>query len=123
MNRIQVLYVDDEPINLKLFKINFMKKFDVLTAATGMTGLEVLDKHPDTLIIISDMRMPEMNGIEFIKAAKARFPEKKYYILTGFDITQEIQNAIDSGLILKYFRKPFNIKDIEKSIEDAFSIE
>jgi len=115
----KILYVDDEPINLKLFEINFAKKYDVFIANDGFQGLELLDKESGIIVIISDMKMPQMNGIEFIKKAKERYPDKKYYILTGFEITSEIREALNTGLILKYFSKPFNIKEIDKTINDV----
>ncbi|WP_319500415.1 response regulator [uncultured Draconibacterium sp.] len=114
----KVLYVDDEPINLQLFEINFSKKYEVYIAPNGSGGLDILDKHPDISVIISDMKMPGMNGIEFIEKAKEKFPNKRYYILTGFEITPEINSALETGLILQYFRKPFNSKKIEAVIEN-----
>ncbi|MCU4173647.1 response regulator [Carboxylicivirga sp. N1Y90] len=120
-NKAKILYVDDEAINLTLFEINFKQHYDVYTAENGSKGLEILKENPDTLIIVSDMKMPGMNGIEFIKKAKEQFPNKKYFILTGFEINDEITHAIESGLIIKYFRKPFNIKDIQSSIDSAIA--
>ncbi len=111
-----LLYVDDEPINLKLFALNFKNKFNVLTAESGAEGYELLKKNPQTSVVISDMKMPGMNGIEFIRLAKKDFPEISYFILTGFDITEEIADALNERLIHKYFRKPFNMKEIESSI-------
>jgi response regulator RpfG family c-di-GMP phosphodiesterase len=108
--------VDDEPTNLKLFELNFRKKFDVLTALSGDEGLEILKNNNSILVVISDMKMPGMNGVEFIKKAKASFPHIRYYILTGFDITEEIADALNENLIQKYFRKPFNMNEIERSI-------
>ncbi len=116
--KIKIIYVDDEKINVMLFKINFSVHFEVHTGNSGFEGLELLEKHPETKVIISDMKMPEMNGIEFVKKAKEKYPEKKFYILTGFEITEEIQNALKSGLIQKYFRKPFNMREIENAINE-----
>ena len=117
MNRKpKILYVDDEFINLQLFKINFDNKYEVFTAENGITGLEVLDNNPDIVVVISDMKMPIMTGLEFIQKAKVKYPNIKYYILTGYDITDEIQEAIDAKLILNYFRKPFDINEIEDAI-------
>lgn len=111
-----ILYVDDEPLNLMLFKANFKNKFNVHTAESGYKRLELLKEIPDTNIVISDMKMPGINGLEFIRLAKKEFPRISFYILTGFDITDEISQAIEDGLIHKYFRKPFNIKEIESAI-------
>ncbi len=111
-----VLYVDDEIMNLKLFEVNFREKYNILTALDGFSGLEVMDKNPDIQLIISDMRMPRMNGIEFIKKVKEKYPNKECFILTGFDITEEITEALESGLIDKYFRKPFDMKEMEEAL-------
>ncbi|MCG8699836.1 MAG: response regulator [Bacteroidales bacterium] len=120
--KIEILYIDDEPVNLMLFKVNFDKKYSVYTAESGFSGLDILDKKPDILVVISDMKMPGMNGIEFIKKAKKLYPNKKFYILTGYEITSEIRVALDSGLILKYFSKPFDINDIDSALEDAIKL-
>lgn len=116
-----LLYVDDEPLNLKLFELNFRKKYDVLTAESGLEGFELLKKNPHIKVVISDMKMPIMNGIEFIKLAKKDFPEISYFILTGFDITEEIADALNERLIHKYFRKPFNMKEIETAISEILN--
>jgi len=115
----KILYVDDEEINLLLFESNFNEIYQVLIAYDGFEGLEVLDENPDTSIIISDMKMPGMNGIEFIKKAKAKYPDKKFYILTGFEIKEQIKEALDTGLILEYFCKPFEIEKMHRIIAEV----
>lgn len=115
----KLLYVDDEQINLLLFETNFKEQYEVLIAVDGFEGLKVLDEHFDTSVIISDMKMPGMNGIEFIKKAKEKHPEKKFYILTGFEITDEIKDALETGLIIEYLSKPFEIEKMHKIIAEA----
>ena len=115
--KVKILYVDDEYINLRLFEINLSKKYDVTIVDSGSKGLEVLAKNKDIKIVVSDMKMPKMNGIEFIEAAKKQHSTISYFILTGFEITDEIQKALDSGLIRKYFRKPFNPNEIHSEID------
>jgi response regulator RpfG family c-di-GMP phosphodiesterase len=118
-DKITVLYVDDEPINLMIFNLNFKNRYNVVTALSGSEGLAKLEQHPETIILISDMRMPGMNGLEFIRKAKENYPSIVCFILTGFDITKEIAEALESNLINKYFSKPFNVKEIEKSISES----
>lgn len=118
-NKISILYVDDEPINLQVFQYTFEDKYNIITSESGIEGLEILKSNPEVKLVISDMKMPGMNGIEFIKLAKQDFPFIRFYILTGFDITKEIANALTDKLILKYFRKPFNTREIEAVIEEA----
>lgn len=115
---MKILFIDDEEINVELFKINFSIYFEVLTGLSGLEGLELLNQNPETKVILTDLKMPGMNGIEFIKKAKEKFPNKTYFIVTGFGLTEEIQDAIESGLIHRYFRKPFNIKEIKQAINE-----
>jgi len=116
----KILYVDDEEINIFLFKINFSKKYQVYTALNGFEGLDILNKTPDIKIVISDMKMPKMDGLTFIKKARTLFSDVSYFILTGFEITDEIQNALDEKIILQYFSKPFDLKEVTAAI-DQFS--
>lgn len=120
--KIKILYVDDEELNLQLFRLNFNKTYEVIIAESGISALNILEEHRDTLIVISDMKMPVMTGIEFIQKAKVKYPEIKYYILTGYDITDEIQGALNSKLIMKYFRKPFDVNEIDNAIRSALKI-
>ncbi|SMO32873.1 response regulator [Solitalea koreensis] len=117
IDRVKLLYVEDEPINRKLFQLIFDKDYEVLTAEEGVQGLSVLEKEQDITVVISDMNMPIMNGITFINKAKEKFPEKKFYILTAYMISEEIQSALATGLILKCFGKPFNRNEIVAAIE------
>ncbi|MPM49697.1 Chemotaxis protein CheY [bioreactor metagenome] len=89
----------------------------MLTAENGSKGLEIISGNNDIKVVVSDMKMPVMNGIEFVRKARKSFPDIFYYILTGFEITDEIQQALDSGLIRRYFKKPFNINEISSEIE------
>jgi DNA-binding NtrC family response regulator len=118
-NKTTLLYVDDEPLNLKLFALNFSKKFNVITSESPYEGLALLKSPPKINVVISDMKMPGMNGIEFIRAAKKEFPNLTFFIITGFDITVEIAEALKEGIIYKYFRKPFNMKEVESSINEV----
>jgi YesN/AraC family two-component response regulator len=103
--------------------MNFKKKYNILTAPDGIQGLKALENNPDIRVVVSDMRMPYMNGIEFIKKAHDKYPDKKFYILTGFEITNEIKEALKSKQILKYFSKPFNMNDIDTAITEAIDLE
>lgn len=119
---VTILYVDDEPTNLLLFELMFKKSFDVVLAGSGYQGLEILQKKPGIKITISDMKMPGMNGIQFIEKAKHQYPDVVFYILTSFEISPEIHDSLNKGLIEKFFQKPFNMQEIKKSICEKLSI-
>lgn len=114
---ITVLYVDDEPLNLMLFEVNFRNRYRVITALSGEEGLQKLSEHSDVDVVISDMKMPTMNGVRFIHRIKELYPEIPCIILTGYDLTPEIQEAIADNKVIEYLAKPFDITQIEKSIE------
>lgn len=114
-----ILYVDDEPTNLILFEANFENKYNIITAESGDEGLDKLEHNPLVEVVISDMKMPGMTGVEFIERAKECYPNVSYYILTGFSINDQIQKALDSNLIQRYFGKPFNVSEIDREIQRA----
>lgn len=118
-NEMSVLYVDDEPINLMLFERVFSKKYTIRTANSAFKGLDILNEKPDIKVVISDMRMPEMDGLEFIQKAMQQYPNVVFFILTGFEITDEIKSALDSKLINQYFQKPFRMNEIDLAISNA----
>jgi response regulator RpfG family c-di-GMP phosphodiesterase len=116
MKQKTILYVDDEEPNLVLFRYAFMAELDVITVSSPDEGLKVLSEHPEIQTVISDMRMPIMNGLEFIAIAKKRHPNVGFYLLTGFDQSGEIQSALESNLIKAYFNKPFNKEKVLAAI-------
>lgn len=113
----KIMYIDDDEINVDLFRIVFSKKYEVLTGYSGEEGLKLLASHPDVPVIISDMKMPGMNGIEFIRKAVSEHGSRNCFLLTGYGINTEIQEAIDTGVILKCFNKPLNKEEIEAAID------
>ncbi len=117
MSKRKILYVDDEQINLLLFEANLKDKFEIILAESAMNALKIIAGNKDIDVVISDMKMPFMNGVAFIKKAKFELPGAKYYILTGYGMTDEIKEAIDEGIILRKFDKPFKINEIISEIE------
>ncbi len=112
----KILYVDDEELNLELFSIIFQDDFEVITALTASEGLERLAEHRDIDLVISDMKMPGMSGMEFINYAKQQHRDIHYFILTGFEITEEISEALNNKIIDKYLTKPIDEKEIRSAI-------
>ncbi|TGM82375.1 response regulator [Leptospira mtsangambouensis] len=108
----KLLYVDDEILNLYLFRDYFKNEFDVIVAKSGKEAMDELNENLDVQFVISDMRMPEMNGLEFITEAKTLRPNITYCILTGYDLTPEIQTAIVEKKVARYFSKPFDPAEI-----------
>lgn len=116
-NEKKVLYVDDEEINLLILTRQLQKKFKVYTAESGEEGLKILKSNTDLEFIISDLKMPQMSGLEFIKRANELFHNKRYFLLTGSTMSDEVKKAIESGLIEKCWVKPVNFENIENYLK------
>lgn len=121
--KLNVLYVDDEPINLKIFAMLFKQQFQTIVASSGYEAMEVLEAHPEIEVVVSDYRMPEMDGLTFIQKAKQIYANKTFYMLSGYEILPEIQEALDSGLIEEYFVKPVDKAKILEAIMPKTSCE
>ena len=94
-----LLCVDDEPnILASLRRLFRAKGYRVLLAESGALGLEVLETEQVDLVI-SDMRMPEMDGARFLAQVKERWPDTVRLLLTGYSDIQSIQDAINCGEI------------------------
>lgn len=114
-----VLAVDDEPNIVSALRRTLRSKgFTVHTALGGAEGLKVLEAQPVDAII-SDMRMPEMNGAQFLQAARARLPEAVRILLTGYaDITSTIE-AVNHGEIFRYLSKPWDDDVLLSTLHDG----
>ncbi len=114
-----ILYVDDEHINLFLFGRLMDKYFDVLTASSGPEGLQKLEEHPEIKVVITDLRMPKMDGLEFIEKAKSDFSDRPYFILSGFEKSDEVKDAINNGLVEEYIQKPYSSEVVANQIKES----
>lgn len=119
--KISILYVDDEEINLFLFKSLFEQEFEVLTSSSGEKALSLLDdKQGKVDVIISDMNMPDMDGLEFIYTAREKHKDIIYFILTGYNFNEKIEEAHKNHIVHQYFSKPFDYNDIATAVLAAF---
>lgn len=115
----RVLYVDDEAINLELLQLTFMNEFQIVTAKSADAGLKLLELNPEIHVIISDLKMPVMNGLDFIKEVKSRSPEKICMLLTGYLESEVILEGFNKELIFRYLMKPWDKRELEETIREA----
>ena len=113
-----ILYVDDEQINLRVFQLMFKNQFHIITALSAAEAVEKLAEHPGINFVISDYRMPEINGFDFILNVQPIYKEKNFFMLSGFDQPVEVNHAIEQGVIKKYFTKPMNKVEILSALEN-----
>ena len=116
----KILVVDDEPDirDLLCDIINFLG-YQSLTAANGVEALETLTEHKLDLII-SDIRMPRMNGIDLLKAEKAQNLKVPFILLSGYKI-DDVDKALAEEMANGFLRKPFEIDQIKALISDLLT--
>lgn len=117
MSKQSLLYIDDEPSNLLLFKVLFSDSFDVTTCDSGKAALEILKLNEGNFVyLVTDLSMPEMDGFELLEIVKKNYPNIQRYILTAHLENDKIRHAIQTGLAIKGFRKVMNPEDMIKQI-------
>lgn len=117
--KLKLMVVDDEPDNLDLLYRTFRRDFRVFKADSAANALEVLDKEGEMAVIISDQRMPLMNGTEFLSKTVERFPETIRILLTGYTDVEDLVDAINSGKVFKYITKPWNPENLKAIVQQA----
>src|SRR4030043_1335488 len=113
-----ILYVDDEEDNLTVFNSAFRRDYEVYLAKSGQEGLEIIKKHQIQLII-TDQRMPEMTGIQFLEKVIPDYPDCIRMVLTGFSDVEAIIQAINKGRVYRYITKPWNKEELKITIDRA----
>lgn len=112
----KVLIVDDQfGIRILLNEVLQKEGYDTFQAANGLQALEILNDHVPDLVLL-DMKIPGMDGIEILKRMKVLQPDIKVIIMTAYGELDMIQEAMDLGA-LTHFAKPFDIDDIRKAVE------
>lgn len=120
MPKHTLLLVDDEPNVLKSLKrLLIDTDYKIFTADSGEKGLEIFDKK-QIHVVISDYRMPEMNGVEFLSKVKEKSPETIRIILSGYADAVAIVDAINEGEIYKFITKPWNDQEFLTTILRTF---
>ncbi|MBA3239014.1 MAG: response regulator [Parachlamydiaceae bacterium] len=118
---VSVLYVDDEISNITVFVAAFRRYYTVHTANSAEEGMAVLKKHPIQLLL-TDQRMPNMNGIQFLETVMVKYPDTIRMILTGYADMDEIIEAINKGIIYRYITKPWEERELRANLDSAVKV-
>ena len=114
-----ILFVDDEPNILSSLRRLFRSEgYQTLIAESGEAGLKILETETVDLIV-SDMRMPEMDGAHFLEIARARWPDTMRLLLTGYADVSSIMQAVNRGEIYRYITKPWDENEILLIVRQA----
>jgi putative nucleotidyltransferase with HDIG domain len=118
--RGMVLFVDDEENILKSLQRLFLDDdFEMFIATSGQVGLEILGRHSNMGVIVSDQRMPGMTGVEFLEQSRAIAPGAIRILLTGYADINAAVDAVNLGGIFRYLHKPWQDEELRQTVQGA----
>jgi two-component system, probable response regulator PhcQ len=123
---LTVLFVDDEPAILRMIRRSLLgRRFEVVTASSGAEALEVMESRRID-VLVTDLEMPQMSGIELMHVARRRFPGTLRMVLTGAASLETTLDAINRCEVVRFFPKLFEpevfamaLRDLEGRIEQS----
>ncbi len=124
IEKARILLVDDEQSVLNALQRFFRRSGyeDVVTCTSGKEGLALFEMSGPFHLVISDYRMPEMNGVEFLSAVRARWPDTVRIVLSGFADTSAIIAATNEGNIYKFIPKPWDEDFLLQSVQQGLTL-
>lgn len=115
--RAKVLFVDDEPKVLQGLRRNFGRTFDMQLGSSGAEGLEIVKDMGPFDVVVSDLRMPRMDGIQFLVRVRDLHPDTSRILLTGNANLESAIAAVNEGHLFRFLKKPCPREELERAIE------
>ena len=112
----KILFVDDEENILSAIKRQLRKQFDLEFTLSGQKGLDIIKQKGPFAAVVSDMRMPVMDGIKFLSNVREISPDTVRIMLTGNADTQTAVDAVNEGNIFRFLVKPCSSETLSKSL-------
>jgi signal transduction histidine kinase len=110
-----VLYVDDERPNRIVFEQSLKSEFRIKSAPDAKTALDMLGTE-EPAVLVTDIRMPEMDGLDLLRIVKQRHPQTLRMVITAFSDVDPILKAINEGLVARYIIKPFDPDEVMQAL-------
>jgi signal transduction histidine kinase len=110
-----ILYVDDERPNRIVFEASLKTDFRIKSVPDAKTALQVLEVE-DVAVLVSDIRMPEMDGLQLLRIVKEKHPRTLRMVITAFSDIDPILTAINEGLVARYIIKPFDRDEVMQAL-------
>jgi CheY-like chemotaxis protein len=117
--RTRILVVDDEEAILETMAFTFEDDYDVVTSSSPRDALAKLEQNAPIAVVISDQRMPEMTGVEFLAKVYEKYPNTVRMILTGFADMDATIGAINDGHVYAYVTKPWDQDQLKQVVRRA----
>ena len=121
VKKINILYVDDEANNLTSMKATFRTEYNIFTASSAAEGIKILSEKTIS-IVISDQKMPEISGAEFLASIKDEYPDTIRILLTGYTDMEALIEAINKGQIYYYLNKPWDEQQLRMLIDKSYEV-
>ncbi|MFW5489192.1 MAG: response regulator [Desulfovibrio sp.] len=115
----KILFVDDDLNILATFSRTFGLKYDVETAMDGNEGLATFDQKGPFSVVVSDLKMPGMSGIDFLARVREKQPDTVRIMLTGFAELETAIEAVNHGSVFRFLTKPCNMEVLGQAVDDA----
>jgi CheY-like chemotaxis protein len=115
----RVLWVDDEPAILAAMARQLRHEFHITPAGGGLEGLDVLRKDSGFAVIVADLKMPVMDGIEFLAQARKLAPDATRLMLTGFAALESAMLAVNEGQVFRFLTKPAEASVVRRFLNEA----
>ena len=119
--KIKILYVDDEANNLNSFRSFFRKEYDVYTAESAFEAFDLM-RGVDMQILVTDQRMPQMTGVEFLEQTILTHPDSIRLLITGYSDIKTVVEAVNKGQINKYIEKPWDWDKLKLVLENCVDL-
>lgn len=119
--KIRILYVDDEVNNLQAFKATFRRDYRIFLAESAKDARLLLEEQ-EVDVIITDQRMPEENGVDFLESIIPLYPDPIRILLTGYTDIQAVIDAINKGKVYHYLTKPWEEDYMKTVIKNAYEV-
>lgn len=116
--KYNILYVDDEEANLRVFKSTFFREFNIFTATSAQGGLELLRTN-EIHLVITDQRMPKVTGVEFLTEVRRRYPEPNLILLSAYTDFDALKEAVNDLRIYHFINKPYDPDHLRGVIQNA----
>ena len=119
--KINILFVDDEEFIVQSFKFTFQDEYNIFTASNAEEGLNILSKQ-DIGLVITDERMPEMGGIEFLSNVVDKWPDTVRIIISAYSDADRLLKAINIGHAHEYIIKPWDPDELQNCLNRSLQI-
>jgi len=111
-----ILFVDDEEPARFIFQLFFHNYFSIYTARDGEEALNVIKKYPEIILILSDQRMPRMDGIKLFKQVAQEYPTMINILVTAYADPDFIVDAMEKGNLFRFIKKPYEEETLKQAI-------